>query len=186
MLTIQQIINEADLLVPNAYQTADKIPWLNKVNQEFFEIVKIPQSSVFTTVAAQASYVLPNDVRDNNIDKARVGLINYLSLNYEDVKPAQNFFTFNESDHKITFDPVPYAADLRAIVRYYRIATSTYVSGTLTANPDAPAEYHWIYVLGLCEKIANANNDTGKSNNYGSEYRSALAAAAQNYSKLGD
>jgi hypothetical protein len=186
MLTIQQIIDEADLLVPNSYQLADKVNWLNKINSEFFENVKIPVSTIFMTTLNQSSYLLPNEVRGNNIDHVQLGLLTYSSMNYEDVRSSQIFYIFDDSTHKITFYPEPYAAAQQTVVRYHRIATSSFTTGTLSAKPDAPGEYHWIYVNGLCERIAKANGDVEKANNYGNDYRNGLATAAKNFAKLGD
>ena len=55
----------------------------------------------------------------------------------------------------------------------------------MTAVPDAPPEYHWILVIGLCEKLAKATDDTTNPNNYGSDYKTSLTVAAQNYQKVG-
>lgn len=185
MLTLQQIIDEADVLVPNSYTPADKVSWLNAINQEFFDVVQIPDVALFTTVANQASYVLQNTIRAKSIDKVHVGMLIYRSLLYEDVQPAQNNWTFNDTTFTLTLTPAPYQTGLQGKVRYHRVATTTFLSGNLNVSPDAPPEYHWIYTLGLCSKIAKAMDDIAKANNYASEYNNALSVAAQNYQKMG-
>jgi hypothetical protein len=170
-------------MVPNSYGTSDKVSWLNSINQDFFDQVKIPELATFLTVTSQSTYTLSNTIRAKNIDLVQAGSYQYRNILFENVNPTDNYFTFNNVT--LTLTPAPVQNGQPGKVRYYRIATSTFTADNLTVTPDAPSEYHWIYVPGLCELISKANNDTGKSNNYGNYYRNALATASQNYSKLG-
>ncbi|ULL14357.1 hypothetical protein DVH26_07780 [Paenibacillus sp. H1-7] len=180
-LSIQEIINEADLLVANGLSTNDKVPWLNAINQEFFDVVKIPQIAQFTPTIGTKTYTLLTTIKEKNIDKVMIGHLKYRSLNYEDVQPKQNWFTYTESNRTLTLSTAPSKAGDSGIVRYYRSATTTFTTGNLGAVPDAPDEYHWIYVLGLAEYIAKAIEEDAKAANYGGQYRNALQVAAQNY-----
>lgn len=184
-LTLQQIITEADTLVPNAYTPSDKIPWLNAINQEFFDVVKIPITAAFTTVSGTKTYTLTGTIKEKNIDKVMAGHLKYRSLNYEDVQPGQNYFTFDESSKMLTLSAAPSSAGLRGIVRHRKATVTTFTAVSLGATPDAPDEYHWIYVLGLAEYIAKASGRETDSTNYGNQYRAALNVAAQNYQKEG-
>lgn len=194
-LTNRQIITEADTLVPNAYEITDKIPWLNALNQEFFDVVKIPSTLLFASVAGQNIYTLiasnaatetTGTNREKNIDKVMVGNLKYLSLNYDDVQPGQNWFTFNGSSGRLTLSPAPSRSGLSGIVRRFESAATNFtVAGVEAQTPDAPIECHWIYVLGLAEYIAKANEEDEKAANYGGQYRAALQVAAQNFQKAG-
>lgn len=183
-LTLQQIVDEANILIPSAYSTTDKTIWLNSINQDFFEVVKIPNVATFSSVANQNSYVLTGNIKNKNIDKVQVGTMQYKSMLYDDVNPSDNYFTFDEQSLSLVLSPAP-SQIKSGIVRYYSAATTSFVSYDLVINPDAPSEYHWIYVLGLCEKIASAMDDANKANNYGQDYRNALTVAAQNYQRGG-
>lgn len=183
-LTIQLIITEADSLVPNEYVTADKIPWLNALNQEFFDVVKIPITQLFTSIAGNKVYSIAGNIKEKNIDKVMVGHLKYRSLNYEDVQPAQNWFTF--VDNALALSAAPSQTGLTGIIRHRKSAITTLtVGGVASQTPDAPDEYHWIIVLGLAEYIAKANEEDEKAANYGGQYRSALQVAAQNFQKEG-
>lgn len=183
-LTNSEIITEADILVPNEYVAADKVPWLNALNQEFFDVVKIPQTATFTTTAATKTYTLTGTIKEKNIDKVMAGYLKYRSLNYEDVQPGQNYFTFNESSNVLTLSSAPSQSGVSGIARYAKSAVTTFtVAAVATQTPDAPGEYHWIIVLGLAEYIAKANEEDEKASNYGGQYRAALQTAAQNYQK---
>lgn len=185
MLTLQQIISEADTLVPNAYTNSDKVSWLNAINQDFFSVVKIPVVTSFTTAAGNVSYPLSAGVRAKNIDKVQIGPIKYRSMLTEDVQPGQNYWTFDDVTKLIMLTPAPFQGGAIGVVRYHRIATTTFLSSNLNAIPDAPEEYHWIYTVELCSKIAKAQDDFAKASNYEDDYRAALNVAAANYAKEG-
>lgn len=185
-LTNEQIISEADILVPNAYTATEKVPWLNFINNEFFDVVKIPITATFTTVSGTKTYTLTGTIKEKNIDKVMAGHLKFRSLNYEDVQTGQNYFTFDETGRVLTLSAAPSRAGLSGVVRHRKSASSTFTTAAVsTDKPDAPDEYHWIYVLGLAEYIAKANEEDEKAANYGGQYRNALQVAAQNFQKEG-
>ena len=180
-MDLQSIINEADLLVPNEVPLADKIVILNALNQDFFNVVKIPRVLPLTPVKDQATYTISTEVRLKNIDLVMVGIIKYKELLPGTTSPIQNTYTFDDSTHILTLRPAPYATGLQGVLRYSRIATTTFVSGNLNAVPDAPEEYHFTYYVGLAAYLANAMDDPGKAANYEAEYKSVWQQAAQQY-----
>lgn len=182
-MQLSQIIAEADVRVPNSFTDAQKVTWLNEINNEFFDVVKIPLTATFTTTASGATYVLASDVRAKNISKVHVGNGIYGSFLYSNVPPGQNYHTFNDTNSTLTLAPAPTVAGLAGIVKYFKIATTTFLSSALTVQPDAPTEYHWIYILGLCEKIAKSIPDVSLANNYAQDYQKNLVLAQQNYLK---
>lgn len=189
-LTTKEIIIEADALVPNGYVGAgavswlspEKIAWLNALNQEFFDIVKIPETKTFTSTAGTKTYTLTGTIKEKNIDKVIVGNLKYRSFNHEDVQPTDNWFRFDATTNVLTLSSAPSRSALPGMARVYRSSSTNYTTGNVvTASPDAPTEYHWIYVLGLAEYIAKANEEDAKAADYGSQYQSALNTAAKNY-----
>ncbi|MEK3717910.1 phage adaptor protein [Paenibacillus sp. FSL R7-0333] len=180
-MIIGDIIVEADLLVPNEVPLADKIVGLNSLNQDFFNVVKIPKYAVFTPVKDQSAYTLSSYIRLKNIDIVTVGVVKYHELLPSAANPIQNTYTFDDSTHILTLRPAPYATGLQGVLRYSRIATTTFTSGVLTAVPDAPEEYHWSFYVGLAAYLAAAMDDTGKAATYESQYRNAWAQAATQY-----
>jgi hypothetical protein len=184
MLTIQQIINEVDTLVPNIFDAQKKLTWVNEINKEFFEIVKIPVVHSFT-VSPGLDNTLPSDVRSRNIDRVQVADSFYLSLQYGRVNPGHNHWFFDDITKTITLNPPP-SLIKSAIVIYHKISTKTFLIASIgTDSPEAPEEYHWIYVLGLAERVAKAMNDVSLANNFGDDYISQLSIAQQNYGKEG-
>lgn len=179
MLTLNEIIEEADIRVPNSFSTPEKIDWLNQVNQEFFDVVKIPDIKTFAPTGSVSTFVLTSDVKAKNITKVRTNNTIYKSMLYENVSPGHNYFVYNDASNSITLTPAPKAGN--GFVVYNKISTSNYTTSDLTDTPDAPSEYHWIYILGLAERIAKAMNDVTLANNYAADYRNNLMLAQQNY-----
>lgn len=175
------IIAEADILVPNDVPQANKVNQLQFIDQEFFNVVKIPKMYRFPTVAGQTSYTLPADVRSKNIDKVQVESFRYQSLERDDYNPTQNGFSFDDATLTLSIYPAPYAA-LQALVRYHQASTKTFTVGTVsTDEPSAPAEYHWTYVAALAAYLAKTQDDMVKAANFEAEYKSGWNVAAQNY-----
>ncbi|MNM10426.1 hypothetical protein D3C81_205510 [compost metagenome] len=180
-MNIGEITGEADLLVPNEVPAVDKLLWINAINHDFFNVVKIPKLARFSCVADQQDYILPNDVRAKNIDLLMIGLFRYQSLDAETITPTQNAYSFDDVTHKLSVYPAPYSSDLQGTLRYMRIATTTFTSSNLLLQPDAPEEYHWTYIPALAAYLANTQDDGVKAANYENQYKSAWNVAAQNY-----
>jgi hypothetical protein len=180
-MNLQSIISEADILVPNEVDTGDKLIVLDSLNRDFFNVVKIPRVAPFTPVKDQATYTLPTDVRLKNIDLIMCGVIKYKELMPNTPNPLQNTFTFDDSTYLLTLRPAPYQAGLQAIVRYNRIATTTFEFSNLLATPDSPLEYHYSLVIGLASYLAAAMDDMGKAATYESQYLAVWAQAATQY-----
>lgn len=181
MLTLQQIIGEAYTLVPNEVPTTEQIVWLNAINQDFFNVVKIPKIYRFTTTSG-GSYALPVDVRQKNIDYVQIGVLKYRDLDENQIAPLQNAYSFDDVSKTLTLSPAPYQSGLQGIVRYYRIATTTFLTSNMNAVPDAPEEFHWTYIPALASYLANTQDDTSNAANYENMYKNAWAVAVQNYS----
>ncbi|SDW30490.1 hypothetical protein [Paenibacillus sp. PDC88] len=179
-MNINEIISEADLLVPNEMAVADKIIWLNALNQDFFNVVKIPKITRFECISGQSDYALPADVRQKNIDLVMIGMFPYMSLDRGEVAPAQNAYTFDDTTRTLSLFPAPYDS-LTGFLRYHRVATTTFVSSSLSVSPDAPEEYHWTFIPALSSMLANSQDDSVKAANYENQYKAAWNVAAQNY-----
>lgn len=181
-MKLSEIIAEADVRVPNAYTPAQKVTWLNEINNEFFDIVKIPLAFFFTAAAGTAVYPTNSGVRSKNIDLVNVGTTRYSSFQYENWMPGRNYWVLNDSSQELTLTPAPISAD-PGVFRYSQVPTSTFLSTDLTVSPEAPTEYHHVYISGLCEKMAKAIPDISLGNNYRLEYEAGLQIAMQNYAR---
>ena len=178
-----EIINEADLLVPNEVPLADKIIVLNSLNHDFFNVVKIPRTTSFVPVKDNDMYTLSSEVRLKNIDLVMCGVVKYKELLPTAPNPMQNTFTYDDSTYKLTLRPAPYQNGLQSLVRYSRIATTTFSAVNLNVSPDMPEEYHYSLVLGLASYLAQTQDDAVKASNYENQYKVMWNVAAQNYAK---
>lgn len=180
-MNIQEIIDEADIRVPNAFSVNQKVDWLNEVNNEFFDIVKIPKVFNYTIPATPpATITAPTDMREKNIRKIVNGSTFYRSMIYENITTSFNYYTLDDTTNALTLEPMA-KANSKLIVIYDKISTNPFVVTTMTAEPEAPKEYHWLYILGLAVRIAKAMNDAGLANNYENDFKNNLAVAQQNF-----
>lgn len=181
-MNLQLIMDEADIRVPNAFPPDQKVDWLNEVNYEFFDVVKMPKAFTTTANGTINTFVLPTDAREKNIRKVVAGSNYYRSMIYEDITAAFNFYTVDDATQTMTLTPKPPVGTL--IVVFDKMSVVPFISTTLTAIPDAPVEYHWLYVLGLCVRIAKAMNDVNLSNNYENDFKNNLSVAQQNFLRV--
>jgi len=182
-MLISAIITEADIIVPNEVSVQDKVIVLTALNQDFFNVVKIPRIATFIPIKDQTNYSLPTDVRLKNIDLVMCGVIKYKELLPSATNPMENTFTFDDSVYTLSLRPAPYQAGLQALVRYNRIATSIFSSTNLNVSPDFPEEYHYSLVLGLAAYLAQTQDDAIKASNYENQYKAMWNVSAQNYAK---
>lgn len=177
MLTNQQIIDEADRLVPNCIDLTRKVLWLNELNKEYFEVVKVWRVLQIPFRAFNGTFVLDAGVRHRNIGSVVFG------SEYQDgSRPgaSRKIFFFDDESHTLTLSPAPKTGG-RGTVIFSRAATTTFsIRNIATDKPDAAPEFHYIYVSGLAGKIAQASGDLEKASQYETEYRNALGEAAAN------
>lgn len=179
-MDLKTILEEADIRVPNAFSPAQKVDWLNEVNYEFFDIVKMPKVVKIASEPATTDYMLPFDCRKKNIRKVVVGSTYYRSMDYEEITAGYNWYTFDDPTHYLLLSSVPQIG--QDVIVVYDIANTTpFLATNMLDEPQAPPEYHWIYILGLCTRIAKAMNDVVLANNYDNDYKGNLAIAQQNF-----
>lgn len=182
MLTLQQIIDQANVLMDNSFDSTKKVDWINQINREFFEVVKIPTLYKFTAIAGTNSYTVPSAIRSKNITIVRTTMQNYDSMQYDAPHFGYNAWVFDDATNTLTLTPAPIEAG-DAFLTYFPRATVTYTPANLTVSPEAPEEYHSIYAIGLAEKIAKGMDDIGKANNFNQEYQNGLVIAQQNFKR---
>jgi hypothetical protein len=180
-MNLQTLLDEADVRIPNVFSSAQKVDWLNEVNYEFFDIVKIPKTATLLLDGINDTYSVPANLREKNVRKVAVGSSFYRSMIYEDISASVNYYLVDESASQLTFVPKPRSGN--AIIVYDQMGAVPFTASDLTVSPEAPSEYHWIYILGLCVRMAKAMNDVVLANNYENDYKGNLAVAQQNFSR---
>lgn len=180
MLTIQKIIEEADARVPNAFNEHQKVDWINEVNVQFFDLVRIPQFQSFIGLKDVKDYTLNSGVRSKLIDRVMIGSLVYESAQYGNVPYGRSYWTYDDTTNKLTVNPAPIETN-EGIVKHYRVSSKTFLASNLSDSPDAPSEYHWLYILGLCERIAKAMEDISLANNYANEFATQLQVARESF-----
>lgn len=183
-MNLTQIASIARGYVQNEYTDSEYAEWLTAINQHFFEVVKIPQVAFFDALKDVATYTLPAGIALRNMDRVIVGTAKYESMQLTDVAPGQNGWTFDETTNQLTLSPVP-KYDAQGYIRYAKKASKIYTASDMAELPEAPAEYHNLYVFGLAEIIAITLDDMIKAANFGQQYNAQLAIAQANYQRGG-
>lgn len=181
MKTVQQVINEADLLVPNVNTIQQKIDQLNNITNEFYNNVKIPEHTFFNVIKNQTNYTITGaKIKEKDIENVQVGFLNYRSNEHADTFNTGNRFTFNDSTNELVITP-PYTKNDTGIIRHYRCKNKTYTSDNMNEEIDAPEEFQQTFVNALASWIALTQDDITRASIYEANYRSTWNAASQNY-----
>lgn len=179
-MNLQEIIAEADILVPNSVPITQKIMFLNNVESDFYNVVKIPKTVTFDVTAGQSTFSIPADVRSKNVDRVSVGSFWYNNLDYMELGATDAYFDVDDDTNTITLQPEAYYTG-KGLIRYRKYGVPNFVSSNLNASPSAPPEYHYTYAVALASYLAHTQDDGIKAANYESQYKSAWNVAAQNY-----
>jgi hypothetical protein len=70
---------------------ANKVSFLNEINQEFFSVGKMPLAFLFTAIAGTATYPTSSGVRSKNIDLVNVGITRDISFQNDDLLPRSKY-----------------------------------------------------------------------------------------------
>ena len=183
MKTVQEVINEADILVPNVLSNAQKVEQLNNITNEFYNNVKIPNSISFP-MPTNSAIVPANDIKEKDIEVVQIGFLNYRDNNKAGTFNTGNRFTFDDNSKVLTVYP-RYPKEEQCIIRYYKSKSKIYRTSLINEEIDAPVEFQQSFVSALAAWIALTQDDIAKSSVYESQYRSVWNAASQNYGGAG-
>ncbi len=178
MPTIQQMLNDVDLLYRNTFTTAQKIVWFNEEQRELFEIFEIDSSPYsFDLVADQYLYPIPSGVEIEKIKVMTIQINDATTPDFQEIpfKPNDNRELADESDTWYTivednfYINVPNIIAGRSVYIYLDESTTDAVSTNLGVEPATPTKYQKLLKLRLLKRIAQARKDVIMANNYNAE-----------------
>lgn len=179
MKTVQQVINEADILVPNVLSVQQKLDQLNNITNEFYNNIKVPSVIIFPMISNPIE-VPVNDMKDKDINYIQVGYMIYKNDDHVGTFNTGNRFDYNNTSKLLTLRP-SYKKGSDCVIRYYKSRSKTYTISTLDTDIDAPSEFQQSFVPALAAWIALTQDDISRSSIYEAQYRSVWNAASQNY-----
>lgn len=177
--TVQQVINEADILVPNVLSVQQKLDQLNNLTNEFYNNVKVP--SVISFSMENGTEVVPvYDMRDKDINYVQAGFLVYKNDDHVGTFNTGNRFDYDNETRTLTLKP-SYPKAVECVVRYYKSQSKIYTTSNLDTDIDAPSEFQQSFVPALASWIALTQDDISRASVYEAQYRSVWNAASQNY-----
>lgn len=180
-MNLQDIINAADVLVPNVIPIEEKVEQLNDIDREFYNNVKVPTNYFFNFEKGLNEYELAGaKLKSKDIEFVEVGMFIYKNGFNTSSFRTSNLFDFNDENNILTLHPPPPFRGSARIV-YYKNSFSEYSADDLTQQLDIPTEFHQTIIPALASWIAFTQDDITKATVYEAQYRSDWNLAAQNY-----
>lgn len=181
MKTIQQIVDDADKLVPNVVPVQDKVAQINNIERDFYANVKVPDVHYFNFTKGQSTYNLTGtDLKSKDIEVIQTSVLNYRQDKNTGTFNTNNKFTFNDNTKELKLSPAPtFSGEGR--VMYYKNSTSNYTMSDLNTVINIPEEFQQTIIYALCAWVALTQDDISKATVHETKYRSDWNAASQNY-----
>lgn len=183
-MNLLEILQDTDGRVANVLARSEKVRWLNQIQRRVFRNVNIPMTLYLETIAGQTVYPLDPDFPTDRIYRVTVDNVEYPYRRLD--QPQGRRFYYLLLNH-LAIEPMPMEDGLGIWV-FYNKRPLELLDGLTTAEiealtdeelqeviPELPVDYHELYVLGLCEKIAKAKEDVPLANNYVGDFNKLLA-----------
>ena len=178
--TVQQIINDIDVRMPNGVSLDSKIEWLNEALKATYHAIGEDNIAETLTVSGQPFYYLYDTL--NNVDRIEYRQITAVTVNGQEYKPA---FMHDQLSgyryYKVDRDyfgiyPIPTQSDLKILI-YYKHRPEEIKVDNLNAIPMVDEDYYELIKYGVMYRIAEAEQDIPSRNNYSNQYNEMLKNA---------
>ncbi len=191
-LTLQQIIDMADARVPNTETDANKVLFLNELQNtlysKFLAPIKIDQ---IPTVADQAPYSLPSYLKPDRIitvvilDADSTNPVTYDRRSISDELTSRCYYTFDgDGVDMINIYPEPTVTG-KLITIFFADGPNALSSSDMTTVPRFFPDYHLLLVYGLAAELARIQNDATKANNLQAQFDELLTEAEKQTNDTG-
>lgn len=151
-MKLSEIVEDADLLVPNAFTREQKIRMANQAQRQLFRDYPL-NSTVFTfsVKAGVDTYSIPANCLQENIADV---LVNGQNYPFTTPGSSKGYQIVND---KLILAPSPYQ-DMTGKI-YYKAALPDLTVNEWNDTPDFPEDYHELLVLGIANRIAERTQD---------------------------
>lgn len=184
MSTIQQLLDDINLRYRNTFTPAQKIVWMNDVQNDLFEVLEIESVPYgFDTVKSQFIYPIDPEIDIDRIKVMTIQVDDATTPSFEELpyKRNDNNQYANEWDYWYSlvennfYINIPGGAVNNRAVYIYLDSAATEISvDSLNIEPATPKRYQELLKLGTLKRIAAARKDTLMRNNYDAEYQEKL------------
>lgn len=174
-MTIQAFITMIDNAVSNLSTTAQKVAWINELEQGIYKtIVKEHRESKQNLVASQAAYTITG-FRFEDVLKLTVNGVEYQKMTLERNVDGSYYKTATG----LSLNPAPTVASAEGLAITYRYAPAVKTeAGVATETLSLLADYgdQWlsVYEYFIYTKLFILRDEPGKVNNYARLYEAAF------------
>lgn len=174
-MLLLEILDDIDRRCPNVFEQADKIAWLNTVQENIYRDVSIRNILNVITIIGTANYDISTyGVNFGLIKSVFVDDIEYKYKEAADQKTNNIYFKVQDDNaiQKIGIYPTPTVAGMLKIC-YDKVPTTLTVDD-LDTVPDIRKDMQEILKYGVMVIIAEAREEIEKSNNFTIKYNALL------------
>lgn len=158
-MTLDEILQDADVMAPNTLPVTTKIRWLNQIQRQIFRDYPVPEAVYpFYTEAETALYGLPDDMAEDRIQRVVVGENEYDYKSIQD-EAVDNMWTIT-AGHML-LHPTPLQQEL--VYVYYKPRPVDMTAEDMDSEPGLPVDFHELLTYGVAARVARATGDVGLS-----------------------
>jgi len=166
-MLLQDILEEADLYVPNALSQTQKIRYINEVQRKLYRSFPLELNTYFFyTIPGTASYVLPSNCSEENIKSVFVDGKEYYYRTQEDRVSSGHVYVLGGGEIILGITPT---SETEGYVNYDATPIDLTVDD-LASEPPFLSDYHELLVLGLAEKLAMVSKDFQTAQQYAARF----------------
>lgn len=158
-MLLNEILLDANLLVPNSINDALKVGWLNQIQRQLYRDFSFPDTShAFLAETDVSLYAIPDNCSRERITSVIVGDDTY---DYVTVDEDVTGRSWTMIENNLWIHPTP-IAPMQAFLNYRPRPDDMRVE-MQDVEPQFPADFHEILVFGIATRIARASQDSNKA-----------------------
>lgn len=178
-MNLSDILEDIDLLAPNAFAAKKKINWVNQSQRQLYHdypMLVTKQEIVLTP--GNDTYPIPADCQQAKIETFLVGDFEYV---YEEVSERPEYRTYTIIDGQFKIFPVP-NQEGKAVL-YYKPTPVDLTENDLEGVPAFPEDFQELLVFGGAYRVAQRNQDYKLATELELRYQSLAREAAKRLTK---
>lgn len=178
-MNLQEILDEIDSEVPNAFSVKQKVRWINQTLRRLYRRFTLPDLvDKFQTTASVAFYPLPENCPQDRVTAITVDATPYKYKSGSEQAPC-NFYTFVQG--QIMLYPTP--DKVMDVLVFFSPSPKDLIETDLKSVPNFLEDYHRLLVLGAAIECAKRIPDVTMANNLTADFNELIKEADE---QLGD
>lgn len=178
-MKLNEIMEEIDLLVPNAFDEGRKLRWINQAQRQLYhDYPTLVTKKEIPLSAGQKTFSLPADCQQPRIETLLVGEWEYV---YEEIEEHPEYRTFTIIDNQVNIYPIP--SQSTTVNLYYKPTAVDLTVAELDSVPSFPEDFHELLVFGGAYRVAQRIQDYKLSAELEGRYQVLAREAAKRVTK---